>query len=420
MPGALRSLRRTNENQLLELLRVHGSLYRAELARLSGLSRSTVSTLVADLIDRRLVVVAPEDGEAAGSGGRQYAERLIANATAGIALGIDFSYEHVRVALAGPTHELIARAEADLDAEAAWTEQLELALSLVESVLQRSGTSADQILGAGVGLYDPVDVNRGRVGASGRSLAWSGVEAGRELRDRLGFPISLDNTAHLASLAEVVWGAGRGARNAMYLKLSHGIGAGFLFDGRIFRGAIGAAGEIGHFSVEENGPVCACGNRGCLELYAGVPALLRSVRETHGPDITLPDVLTAALAGDRICRRVIADAGALLGRVVGGVCNLLNLDRIIVGGELAEAGELLLGPMRSALERHALPVVSACVQVVPAELGDLAGALGGVALVFREGDRLAHPIRPEVAHGHPTIDIKSAINQQPGARHATV
>jgi predicted NBD/HSP70 family sugar kinase len=235
--------------------------------------------------------------------------------------------------------------------------------------------------------------------------------------------VSLDNTAHLASLAEVVWGAGRGAQNAMYLKLSHGIGAGFLFDGRIFRGAIGAAGEIGHLSVDENGPVCACGNRGCLELYAGVPAVLRSLTDTHGAGVSLPEVLNAAAAGDRICRRVLTDVGSLIGRVVGGTCNLLNLDRIIVGGDLAEAGDVLLEPMRAAIERHALPVASACVDVVPAQLGELAGALGGVALVFREGDRL----RPGQAAEDATPPARQAqagvpfpINDQLGARHAAV
>jgi predicted NBD/HSP70 family sugar kinase len=335
-----------------------------------------------------------------------------------MALGIDFGYERVRVVLARSTSEIVGQADERLDPSAPWSRQVDVAMMLVASVFERSGTRLEQVVGAGVGMHDPVDVTRGFVRTTGRSLSWAGVDVVSILRERLGVPVSVDNTSHLASLAEVVWGAGRGVHDAMYLKLAHGIGAGFLFNGRIFRGSIGAAGEIGHMSIDEDGPVCSCGNRGCLELYAGVPAVLRAVGETLGTDITLPEVLRAAEAGDRICRRVIADAGELIGRVAGAACNLLNLDRIIVGGDLAAAGDMLLDPLRLSLERHALPVASASVTVVRAALGDIAGALGGVALVFREADRLEavdstdHRAASVPLASHPLIDLPTTLTTQ--------
>jgi predicted NBD/HSP70 family sugar kinase len=210
-------------------------------------------------------------------------------------------------------------------------------------------------------------------------------------------PVALDNTARLAGLAELMWGAGAGVRNAVYVKMSYGIGTGLLFDYRILRGAIGAAGELGHFSVDYDGPVCPCGNRGCLELYASTRAIVAALQPVRGPAVTLQSAIAAARHGDRACARVIADAGRLTGRALANVCNLLNPELVIVGGDLAEAGDILLDPIREAVSAQALSLVSSSLRIVPAKLGSRAGAMGGVALVLRDADRFgaAHLSDPQ-------------------------
>jgi predicted NBD/HSP70 family sugar kinase len=161
------------------------------------------------------------------------------------------------------------------------------------------------------------------------------------------------------------------------------VGGGLILNGQIVRGVAGAAGDLGHISVDDSGPTCRCGNRGCLEAYAGVPAILDALRPVLGEDVTLAQALEACASGSRAARRVFADVGHLVGRTLGGVCNLLNPERIVVGGDVAQAGEYLLEPMREALERHSLAIAGDAVEVVAAKLDDQAGALGGVALVLR-------------------------------------
>lgn len=393
-PGedALRGPRRSNRDLLIQLLRENGGLHRAELARRLGLSRSAVSMITAELIGEGLVVgvssavddVATPRTKRAGRAG----EALTLNAVAGAALGIDYSPGEVRAVVANLAHDVLGATVERLAPSALWPARLEAGLVAVNRAIEQAGVAPDRFLGVGLGMPDPVDLSTGTVGRSRAGPTWSGVHAADEFASRLGVPVALDNTAHLAGLAEVMWGAGAGARNALYLKMSYGIGAGLLLDYRVFRGAIGAAGEIGHVSVDYEGPACACGNRGCLELYAGTLAILSALRPLRGSDVTLDAAMAAARRGDRACTRVIADAGRRTGQVLANVCNLLNPELIIVGGELSAAGDVLLDPMREELSRYALGLASSCVRVVPAKLGNRAGALGGVALVLRKEDNV--------------------------------
>lgn len=385
--GSLKALRRGNCERLVQLLRENGPLHRAELARRSGLSRAAVTNLVTDLMQRGLVVdVAAALGASQRRPRGRAGELVSLNAAAGAALGIDYSKGEVRVVVANLAHEIRGATVERLDAAAHWPQRLAAGLTAVRRALAQAGLSPAAFLGAGLGIPDPVDLSTGTAGRSAAGPGWTGVHAADEFARHLGMPVTMDNTARLAGLAEVMWGAGAGARNAVYLKMSHGVGAGLLFDYRILRGAIGAAGELGHMSVDYDGPVCSCGNRGCLELYAGAPAILAALQPVRGPDVTLASAVTAARHGDRACARVIADAGKLTGRALASVCNLLNPELIIVGGELAEAGDILLDPIREAVSAHALRLVSSGLRIVPARLGSRAGAMGGVALVLREAD----------------------------------
>lgn len=403
--GSLRALREGNQVQLLTLLREHGPMHRAELARRAGLSRTTVSTIVTDLLADGQIVerelddrpersrASPDGADRAPRDGRA-GLLLTLNPSAGLALGVDFSYRQARVVLADLAHTVLAARGAELTPDQDWTANLDLAVSMAESALAEAGAARHRLIGAGLGVPGPIDQARHRVGFSSNATGWVGAHAADELAARLGTPVLLDNTCHLACLAESAWGAGHGCPDLIYLKLSYGVGSGLVIHGRIYRGAIGAAGELGHVTVHEEGPACRCGSRGCLEVYAGIPAVLAALRPLLGENVTVPEVLAAAAAGDRATRRVLADTGRVVGRAMASVCNLLNPGRVVIGGDLAAAGEVLLDPLRDALCRSALQIVGESLQVVPAALGDQAGALGGVALVLREGQRLAVAAEP--------------------------
>jgi predicted NBD/HSP70 family sugar kinase len=193
------------------------------------------------------------------------------------------------------------------------------------------------------------------------------------MSERLGLEVSVDNDANLGVLAEWTWGAAQGCGNAVYVKASTGIGAGLILEGRLFHGAGGTAGEIGHTIIDPTGPVCRCGNRGCLEMLVGAPALIELLRPTHG-ELSIRELVAAARDDSAAPRRVIAEAGTAIGTAAANLCNVINPERIVVGGDLAAADELLLAPLREALERSAIPSAARDVEVVR----------GTVALVLRD------------------------------------
>jgi predicted NBD/HSP70 family sugar kinase len=185
-----------------------------------------------------------------------------------------------------------------------------------------------------------------------------------------------------------VLGAGRGAEALLYVKHASGLGSGLVLGGRLYRGATGIAGEIGHVQAHPDGPLCRCGNRGCVETVAAAGPLLDLLRPVPGDGLTVQGVLELVRAGDVGARRVVNDAGRAVGRVVADLCNQLNFDVVVVGGELSTAGDALLDGMREAVDRYALPNAAAAVEIRPAELGARAELLGALRLVIGDTDRL--------------------------------
>jgi predicted NBD/HSP70 family sugar kinase/biotin operon repressor len=381
-PGSPPSLRASNRLRVIQALQVLGITSRADLARHTGLSRSTVSTIVSGLQAEGMVVDRDENGRVSAGGGRPPA--LIAlDPTAGFAIGVDFGKRHLAVALADLSHELLAEEwremRDDYDAE----EGIDQAAELVEIVLGAAGVDAGRVLGVGMGLPGPVH-RTGVVGSSAILPGWAGTHAAERMGERLSMEVWLRNDANLGALAESIWGAGREADGLVYLKLATGIGAGIVLRGRLFEGAGGTAGEIGHTSLDETGDICRCGSRGCLETYASGSAIAALLSRSLGEPMSFDDVMARAVEGDPGSRRALADAGRHIGAAVADLCNLINPERIVVGGSMAVAGDVLLDPLREAVGLRAIPSAAEDVRIVPGELGERAELLGAVALVLHE------------------------------------
>jgi predicted NBD/HSP70 family sugar kinase len=377
-----------NRLKVLEVVRERGTVSRAEIASVTGLARSTVSTLVGDL-QRAGLVVEREDvrADVTASGGRPPL-LLSLDPEAGAVIGIQFDHDFVRVAIADLSLTILAEgaigSDVDHDAEAG----LEAAATLVSELLDRSGVAVDRVLGAGVALSCPVDRETGRVSSATILPGWLGIDVRSWLTERLGVRIEIENDANLGALAESVLGAGRGASEIAYVMLSSGIGGGLILGGRLYRGARGVAGEIGHVTIDENGHMCRCGSRGCLETMVGAAALTEQLQRSPGEQVTLERMIALAREGDPRCRRVIADAGEVVGRAAAAFCNSFNPERIVVGGELALAGELLLDPMRESISRHAIPAATEELSVVAGALGDRAELMGALALVVGQSGQV--------------------------------
>jgi len=362
-------------------VRERGQVSRADISRQTGLARSTVSSLVGELQRDGLVV--ERETAVAAQGGRPPV-MLALDPGVGAVVGLHFDHGTLRVAVADLAHTILAEASRDLDVDHDAEEGLEAAGLLVDAVLADAGVRRDRVLGAGVALAGPVDAAHGTVGGSTILPGWSGIEVAAELERRLEMPVHVDNDANLGALGELVWGSGRGVRDLAYIKVSSGVGAGLVIDGKIYRGPGGTAGEIGHITIDESGPVCRCGNRGCLETFAAARYVLPLLQSSHGTDLTMEGVVRLARDGDPGCRRVIADVGRHVGSGVANLCNLLNPSRVVLGGDLAEAGELVLGPIRESVGRYAIPSAARQLSVLPGALGGRAEVLGALALALSE------------------------------------
>jgi predicted NBD/HSP70 family sugar kinase len=376
-PGSQSSLREANRARVLEAIRRHGALTQVEVAGVTGLSPATVSNIV-----RELTVAGVVSTRLTVRSGRRATEVRLAR-TMGLVAGVDFGFRHLRVALADLSSRIVAEQHMPLAADHRADVGLDRAALLVGDLLDSLGTDIGEVRGVGLGLPAPVDAATGSVAHTGVLRGWSGVPVAAVLSGRLGVPVAVDNDANLGALAEARYGAAQGCGNVVYIRVSHGVGAGLILDGRLFRGHAGTAGEIGHVTIDENGPVCRCGNRGCLETFVRAPVLLELLRPSHGA-LVLRDMLALAEQGDPGCRRVIADAGRHIGVATSSVVNLLNPQRIVVGGALAAAGDLLLDPLRAAVERGAISSAAASLQVVRGSLGERAEVLGAIALALDE------------------------------------
>jgi predicted NBD/HSP70 family sugar kinase len=377
-PGSQSALKSANQRRLLDLLVAEGELTQAEIARRTGLAPATVSNIVRALVDDGVLHAGIDD-----TGRRGRTVRLAR--TPGVAVGVDFGYHHVTVAVADSAHTILATRRADLEIGHDARKGVEQARALIDEAVAEAGVGWDDVLGVGAGLPAPIDNRTRQLGAPSLLPGWVGLHIDEYLSEALGRDVIVENDANLGALAEHLWGAGRGLDSVAYLKLSEGVGAGLVLGGTLFRGGLaGTAGEIGHTTVDEYGIVCRCGNRGCLETLVAARAVVRLLEPMLGVDLTIADIVALANQGDAGCRRVLADTGRHVGGAVANLCNLLNPERVIVGGELAVAGELLLAPMREMVGRYGIPSAVATSEIVLGTLGANAHVLGAVALVLRQ------------------------------------
>jgi predicted NBD/HSP70 family sugar kinase len=389
-PGSLGSLRQRNRLRIIDVLRRAGSASRVDLVRDTGLSRTTVSKLVAELQAEGLVVEreggpAPDAATVNAIGRPPVA--LTLNPAAGAAVGIDFGHDLVRVAVADLSGGVVAEARQDIDVDSGAEQAIARAAAMVDELLAGLHMDLDRTVGVGVAVSAPImrDARDPTQPPTTSILpGWGPFAPGGELERRLGRPVMLGNDANLGALAEVRDGAGRGARNVVYVMLSGGIGAGLILDGALFTGHSGLTGELGHVVVEPDGRICRCGNRGCLETVASAAALLDALRPLHGPDVTLQRAIALARAGDAGCSRLFGDAGRAVGRAVGAICNIVNPELVIVGGEMSVVGDVLVDGVREGIARSTIPAIGRDADVVVGRLGERAEVLGAIGLVLAE------------------------------------
>jgi predicted NBD/HSP70 family sugar kinase len=368
---------------VIEALGQRGVASRADIARATGLSRTTVSSLVGDLKGAGLLVERAAEGDGQDQSVGRPPVLLSFDRSAGAVVGIDFGHSHIGVVVGDLSHTVLAELWQDADVDSSASHGLDIATELVEAALEEAGVSRERVLGVGMGIPGPITTGSGTVGSTSILPGWVGVDAASAMRERLGMVVRVENDANLGALAELVWGAGRGAQDFVFVSVRSGIGGALVIDGRLYRGSGGTAGELGHTLFRENGEVCRCGNRGCLETVAGTSAVAGAFNAVRGEEIGVHELIERAHAGDSLAQRVIADAGRSIGVSLGNLCNVFNPERVIIGGDLSAAGDVLLAPVAESIVRYAIPS-AAEVDVVAGQLGRRAEVMGALALILHE------------------------------------
>ena len=380
-PGSLESLRSRNRLLVLETVQKRGRISRVDIARATGLSRTTVSSIVAELLDEG-VLTEPADGPArpASPGGGRPATPLSLNPDGGGVLGVHLGHDGIRVLFTNLSGGVLGEHHRELDVDHRPDDALAHVAETALGLVAGAGHDIGRVFGMGVAVSAPVRSRSHAPGLPSLLPDWTRVDIAGCLRERLGLPVHVGNDANLGALAEWTFGAGRGVNDLIYVMLSDGVGAGLILGGRPYEGATGTAGEFGHVAVVDGGYVCRCGNRGCLETVVGARALAAAFAHIRGPGTTIADVVALLATDDPGALRVVADAGRMVGRALSGICAMLDPRLVVVGGEVAAAGRPLLDGVREVLAERLPPAISQGVQVVAGRLGERAEALGAVAL----------------------------------------
>jgi predicted NBD/HSP70 family sugar kinase/biotin operon repressor len=388
VPGhSLAQLRTSNLRAVTALLGSGGPQSRADLARGSGLSRTTVSSLVSELLEAGLVVETEDRGTPyKGGSGRPPLLVALALRPGGVA-GVDIGHGHVRVAVSDRSAQVQAEVEMLTDADPHGAATLDIAADLVRRAAADAGTTATELLTVGLCVPAPIDRRSARVDHA-ILPGWHELAPADELGRRLGVPVIVDNDANCGAMAEHQHGAGRGASDLLYVKLASGVGAGLVLGGRLHRGVTGLAGEIGHVLAREDGQVCRCGSRGCLETEVSTRRLLDLLAPLYADELDLDGLLALDARGETAVRRVLTDAGHTVGQVLAGLCTTLNPSMIVVGGALGTS-HTLVAAIRAGVDRYAHPEAAASVAVVPGHFGGRAEIMGALALAISRAADLA-------------------------------
>jgi predicted NBD/HSP70 family sugar kinase len=374
-------MRELNQALILNLVRQEGQISRAEIAKRTNLSRSTVSNIINELIEADRI---HEIQKGESRGGRRPI-LLELNYRSHCCIGIELSTTFLNLVITDLRAEILYQLNEPFDI----TTGPDLAVQHVEAVvgraMQDAGIDPEKVTGVGIGVPGPITYTTGLTIAPPVMPGWNGVCLRDRFSEALPFPVYVDNDANLAALAEYRWGVAQQVRNIAYIYLGvTGIGAGLVLNGSIYRGEIGSAGEIGHFMIDEDGPLCSCGSHGCLEAIAGLPQMLRTAaRLGNGQLQTLDQLIEEAHNNNHSIRDLFVKSGTHLGIAVANLLNLYNPGLVVLGGPLAAAQELLLETVRVTARKRALPISLEHCDIVAGKLGTDAVALGAAGQIIQ-------------------------------------
>ncbi|MEW6179006.1 MAG: ROK family transcriptional regulator [Chloroflexota bacterium] len=382
------------EAEIIRALRRQGCITATDITRMTGWSKAKTAQDIRDLVDKGFLM---EAGEGISQGGRK-PRLLCINRNLGYVVGVDIGATSVDVALADISGAILQRYSEPADVRQRPEPFLRRCVDIIFELMDLQGCRAEQILGIGIGVPGPVDFARGVLVAPPLMPEWENFGIRGFVKE--SFPnafVVVDNDVNIMALGEQRAGDGVNVDHFIFVKIGTGIGAGIVSNGKIHRGSTGCAGDIGHICVDKNGPICRCGNTGCLEAMAAGPAIaekamqaalngaspfLKNLMDQNGGVLRPEDVNAACREGDQAALEIIRASGQMIGDVLAGLVNFFNPSHIFIGGGIANFGNHLLVSIRRAVLRRSLPLATTHLSINFSRMGADAGVTGAVALAL--------------------------------------
>jgi glucokinase-like ROK family protein len=384
-------MKEINEEIIVDLLKKKEPLSRAEIAKLTGLSRATVSSIVNRLVNTGLIKEIGV-GKAKSNGGRKPV-LLELNPEAFYIVGVDLGTNNIIAIVTDLKAKIKGKVSIPTEVYKGLSGVLANLEHAVSEVISISGIKKTKIIGMGMAVAGLIDTSNGEVIFS-PNFSWSNVPIKKLVEERLNIPTYIDNCTRVMALGEITFGSARGRENLLYINVGYGIGSAIVIEGKVYPNIS----EIGHIPVVEDGPKCGCGKRGCLEavssgsaietrakeiLESGKPTLISELANGQKDKVTAKIVAKAAENGDQVAIEIFNNSGWYLGKGIATAVNLLSPELVVIGGGVSQAGEILFQPVRKGFEHYAMEDLAKNVKIIPSGLGLDAGVIGAIALVLK-------------------------------------
>jgi glucokinase-like ROK family protein len=383
-----------SEKELIDLVRKYNEFSKADLVAFTDYSRTKITSCIQSLLNKKILIA---NNITEYSGGRR-SKTFSLNGNLGLVAGVDIGATSIDLAIADFSGKSLVRYSEPATVKDGPIKILGRACSLLEKMLKENDLSPEKMNGIGIGVPGPVDFSVGTLVSPPIMPGWDRYPIIQTVQQ--WFPsanVVVDNDVNVMALGEINQGAGKGVDNLIFVKIGTGIGAGIICEGNIYRGSSGCAGDIGHISVDKSGPLCHCGNRGCLEALAGGPAIaeralmaaqagkspiLMRYYEMNGQVLHTEDVGDAAREGDAVAIEVIRESGQYIGDVLASLVNFYNPEMIVIGGGVRNLGNLLLSSIRQTVLNRSTSLATRDLHIVFSETGPDAGVVGAVNLAM--------------------------------------
>ncbi len=380
-----------NEEIIIDILKKKEPVSRAEIAKITGLSRATVSSIVNRLIDTGLIKETGRD-KAKSNGGRRPI-LLELNPEAFYIIGVDLGTNNIVAVVTNLEAEIKSKVKIPTEVYKGLAGVLENIERAITEAISTSGIEKTEIIGIGMAVAGLIDTQKGEVIFS-PNFSWSNVPIKELVEERLNIPTYIDNCTRVMALGEITFGSAQGKQNLLYINVGYGVGSAIVIGGKVYSNIS----EIGHIPVMEDGPKCGCGKRGCLEAVAsgsaleakankileeGTTTLIRKICDEEQKRVTAEIIAKAAEKGDPIAIKIFEEAGWYLGKGIAIAVNLLSPELVIIGGGVSQAGEILFQHVRQGFKHYAMEDLAKNIKIIPSGLGLDAGVIGAIALVLK-------------------------------------